>query len=655
MLCRAARPTVLSQTPATAAVFTLCMRQAHSLSAIHAGIRRSSKNESSMTYAERKAAREALPKPTYKIRKGKKDITEYPAKADPQSRRARFYDPESKFGKRSLVYKLKTGQLDEDVKDALVRETGKAPWKEKEAKTGAKKSDSKSASKFNKDLLDPADFHAAFAGGSSSEPAKSEKPERRTSAPSRDIRRAPRQGSFREPRRDSFREPRSEPRRDGFSREPREFRREPRRESFSREPREFRDDDNGFRKPREERTVEINEELRDAIDEPYPEPREPTRDSFRVSRSERREQRPERRDSFRDTRNSTRERRETDRTPRRELHRDIDGETPKSLSIPYTTAASQFLYGTSVVEAALQAARRKLYKLYIYAGANREKLAKDAAIQKLAQRNKVETVFVNEEGLKMMDKMSGSRPHNGYILEASPIPQPPVISLGEVVDAESGQGTTGYKVVLGHQSHEEALINGKSDFVSASSTTHKPLVVVVDQILDPGNLGAILRSVSFLGATAVAITKRESASLTPVALKASAGASESLTLFSVDHLPKFLQDSRENGWLVYAAVPRTSGSGNLQKHLDLHEIEEIDPLRKNPCILLLGSEGEGLPGQIKSKADYEVNIPNMSGGTVIDSLNVSVAAGLLTSAFMKGQVKSEFEQFKVQEEKSHLW
>ena len=99
MLCRAARPTVLSQTPAAAAAaVTLCIRQAHSLSAIHAGIRRSSKNESSMTYAERKAAREALPKPTYKIRKGKKDITEYPAKADPQTRRARFYDPESNFG-----------------------------------------------------------------------------------------------------------------------------------------------------------------------------------------------------------------------------------------------------------------------------------------------------------------------------------------------------------------------------------------------------------------------------------------------------------------------------------------------------------------------------------------------------------------------------
>lgn len=601
-----------------------------------------------MTYAERKAAREALPKPTFKIRKGKKDITAYPAKADPQSRRARFYDPESKFGKKSLVYKLKTGQLDDDVKELLVKETGKALWKDREAKSAGKKSDSKSGSKFNKDLLDPADFHAAFAGGSS-EPAKSNRPPRRAPAPSRDF--------GREPRRDSFRERRSEPRRDAFSRAPREFGREPRRENFSREPPEFRDDDNGFRKSREERTVELNEELRDSINEPYPEPTESRRDRFRVSRSERREQRPERRDSFRDTRSSGRERRETDRTPRRELFRsdDRDQETPKSLSIPYTTAASQFLYGTSVVEAALQAAKRKLYKLYIYAGANREKLAKDAAIQKLAQRNKVETVFVNEDGLKMMDKMSGSRPHNGYILEASPLPQPPVISLGEVVEAESGQGTKGYKVALGHQSHEEALINGKSDFVSASSTTHKPLVVVVDQVLDPGNLGAILRSVSFLGATAVAITKRESASLTPVALKASAGASESLTLFSVDHLPKFLQDSRENGWLVYAAVPRTSGSGNLQKHLDLHEIEEIDPLRKNPCVLLLGSEGEGLPGQIKSKADYEVNIPNMSGGTVIDSLNVSVAAGLLTSAFMKGQVKSEFEQFKVQEEKSHLW
>jgi 21S rRNA (GM2251-2'-O)-methyltransferase len=250
-----------------------------------------------------------------------------------------------------------------------------------------------------------------------------------------------------------------------------------------------------------------------------------------------------------------------------------------------------------------------------------------------------------------MDKMSGGRPHNGYILEASPIPQLPLKGLGQFEDSKE---RSGFKVELAHQSAEEAEINGTNDFIRTVPSSHKPLVIVLDQILDPQNLGAILRSVNFLGATAVAITKRNSATLTPVALKASAGASEAITLFSVDNLAPFLDNSKENGWKVYTAVPLTS-SGGKHRQISIYDVEEHDPLSKDPCILLLGGEGEGLSKQLKSKADFEVYIRNMSQTNLVDSLNVSVAAGLLTSSLLKGKAKAESEALEKKRETLSLF
>lgn len=322
------------------------------------------------------------------------------------------------------------------------------------------------------------------------------------------------------------------------------------------------------------------------------------------------------------------------------------------VSIPYTTAASQFLYGRSQIEAALHAARRQLYKLYVYGGANRQNLERDEEIERLARNKGVETVIVQEDGLKILDKMSNGRPHNGYILEASPLPQRPVSALGAVSAPDAGK--RGFHIVAAHQSAEDALVNGTQDFIPSSSQTHQPLVVVLDQILDPGNLGAILRSVSFLGASAVVTTKRNSATLTPVALKASSGAAESLTLLSVESMLPFLTDSRENGWKVYAAAPLMRRP-NSSRYVDVLEVEAKDPLARNPCILLIGNEGEGLAKSLKSKADYEVSIPNMAGSTLVDSLNVSVASALLCSSFMKGQEKQFVSSMKGQKEKVALF
>ncbi|KAK7737947.1 hypothetical protein SLS53_006325 [Cytospora paraplurivora] len=212
----------------------------------------------------------------------------------------------------------------------------------------------------------------------------------------------------------------------------------------------------------------------------------------------------------------------------------------------------------------------------------------------------------------------------------------PIKALGEFSEGE-GVGGPGFRVVPGHQSFEEVEVNGTSEFVPVDPSPRKPLVLVVDEVLDPGNLGAIIRTASFLGVTAVAVSKRNSAPVTPVVLKASAGAAETLPMFSIESVADFLTDSRENGWMVYAAVPPQGSSPRRQ--VDTLDVEKMDPLLKDPCIILVGNEGEGLSRALRRAADIEISIPNLSGSRVVDSLNVSVATGLLCSSFLKSKAK----------------
>ena len=301
------------------------------------------------------------------------------------------------------------------------------------------------------------------------------------------------------------------------------------------------------------------------------------------------------------------------------------------ISIPYTTSASEFLYGTSVVEAALNCKnlpRRKHYKLYIFNGEKRENVVRDADLERLARRSGVEVARVGSDWLPLLDKMSGSRPHNGYILETSPLPRLPVTSLGELTERDD---SSGFKVKVDYQSREDAAINGTSDFVRVKKTKgRKPLVLFLDSILDPGNLGNIIRTASFLGATAVAVSKNCTA-FSPIVLKASAGASENITLFTVNKPAGFIADSKVAGWKIFAAVaPSGSNASSVISTDDL-----ADPLSEDPCILMLGAEGEGLRMNLRSKADFQLSIRGSGQSHSVDSLNVSVATGILCNAFLK--------------------
>jgi 21S rRNA (GM2251-2'-O)-methyltransferase len=526
-----------------------------------------------MTYAERQQARKQLAdeRPAFKIRKGKKDITEYPDKAKPKSRQARFYDPDSPFGKKSLVYQLKTGKLREELKalegkdsdgssDSAFQRSGPRPdLRPMPSRSGSSlrgRPNTRSArrARDKMDVFDPVAELSRPAGSST--------------------------GTLRGER-DSFKN-RDTPRRD--------------RDASRRERDDFRDKDTPLRRRDSLKNRDAPIGGRDA----------PRRDTDRGSRDASTE----------------------DRVSKPRKDRD-------PISIPYTTAASQFLYGKSVVEAALRSSRRKLYHLYVSGGDQRHSAGDDTVIiKKLAERKHIPITIVPPENARLMAKMADSRPHNGFILEASPLPQPPLTALGPLPEDYATKPVV--PLELGHQSAEEAEINGTATSIPAPSASHKPLVVVLDRILDPGNLGNILRSVSFLGASAVAITRRGSADLTPVVLKASAGASETLNLFSITNLPEFLNASRANGWSTFAAVASGPNGAKQRRHMDLWDVQAQDPLKREPCVLLIGNEGEGLDRLVVKKADYEVNIPNLSGSSVVDSLNVGTAAALLCSAFLSG-------------------
>ncbi|OTA95099.1 hypothetical protein M434DRAFT_394154 [Hypoxylon sp. CO27-5] len=596
--------------------------RASSLSAIHRGLRNSEKArpQGFQKTSLNTAGSSRTSKPSFKIRKGKKDITDTGPKA--KSRRARFYDPDESFGKKSLVYQLKSGNLRDKLAGLSGR--GKPAPKEREGTlTRAqfmKDFESSPGKKFTsnqKNDRTPRSSTPARKTGLRERSAFSSRPTR-SSGESRsfDRRDSTKTGNF------------TRSTRDGLSGEPRSFDRRDSTKSGN-FTRSIRDGLSGRDGRREER-------------------------NFQSSRERQEERQEERQDQRQDQR-------QAERREERDDHDQISSRRVSSrdhgpVRIHRTTAASQFLYGQSVVEAALKETTRKLYKLYLYCGENRRDASRVTGLERKAEKAGVPvTKVMDSDGLRMMDKMSEGRPHNGCILEASPLPQLPVKSLGSVTE----EPTSGFNVTLAYQSSEEAQVNGTSNFIKTDlPPNRKPFVLLLDGIQDPGNLGAILRSAAFLGVNAVGITKGHSATLTSVALKASAGASEVIKLFSTDSILDFLTRSKEEGWLVYAAVAPTDRPRG-GKHVTLDRIDSYDPLSNSPTILVIGSEGEGLTGKTRRMADYEVSIPNQSGLTIVDSLNVSVATGILCSAFLKKQhAGGEFDKViepQDDESQSQLW
>mgnify|MGYP004618896835 FL=1 len=140
-----------------------------------------------------------------------------------------------------------------------------------------------------------------------------------------------------------------------------------------------------------------------------------------------------------------------------------------------------------------------------------------------------------------------------------------------------------------------------------------PLIVVCDEISDPHNLGAIIRTAECAGAHGVIIPKRRSAGLTSIVGKTSAGAVSYVPVARVPNIPALLEQLQKEGVWVFGTA--AEGTTTLYS-ADL----------KGPAAIVIGSEGEGMTRLVREKCDFLVSIP-MKGK--ISSLNASAAAAIL--------------------------
>ncbi len=177
--------------------------------------------------------------------------------------------------------------------------------------------------------------------------------------------------------------------------------------------------------------------------------------------------------------------------------------------------------------------------------------------------------------------------------------------LDQLSETKKHQGVIAIAAAYAYASVEEMLEN-------AREKGEAPFLFLLDNIEDPHNLGAMIRTANLCGAHGVIIPKRRAVGLTAAAAKASAGAINYTPVAKVTNLTNVMKELKKEGlWFVCADM-----DGTTMYDLDL----------KGPIGLVIGSEGEGVSRLVKDNCDLTASIP-MKGN--IDSLNASVAAGVL--------------------------
>ena len=230
-----------------------------------------------------------------------------------------------------------------------------------------------------------------------------------------------------------------------------------------------------------------------------------------------------------------------------------------------------YIYGINAVSEALKARGRA----FEWVGMAQER--HDLRLQRLIEDCRRLAVPVRFLQRTELDRMAGNAAHQGVVAVTS---AKQYSDLDDVVGAKRGQYS---------------------------------LVVVLDGVEDPHNLGAILRTADAAGADGIVIPERRAASVTGTVTKASAGASEHLPIAKVTNIARTVEELKErNIWTV---------------GLDERGSQTYDALDYNmDCALILGAEGKGLHDLVKRKCDFLVSIPMLGK---VSSLNVSVAAAVV--------------------------
>jgi 23S rRNA (guanosine2251-2'-O)-methyltransferase len=189
---------------------------------------------------------------------------------------------------------------------------------------------------------------------------------------------------------------------------------------------------------------------------------------------------------------------------------------------------------------------------------------------------------INELHSKEMFKMFGNEAtHQGIVLRTSKINQPKL-----------------------------------EDYIKKSKNYISDVVIILDQVTDPSNIGAILRSCALFNCNAVIVSNDNAPDITATMAKAASGALETIHYISVVNLSRTIIDFKKNNYWVYGF---DSNEKNKNKNLDLPK----------KCVLVFGSEGKGLRSLTKKECDALISIPTKTNINYnIDSLNVSNACSI---------------------------
>lgn len=233
---------------------------------------------------------------------------------------------------------------------------------------------------------------------------------------------------------------------------------------------------------------------------------------------------------------------------------------------------SIYLTGFHSIESLLKNSPERVLKVYI------QNTRKDKRIDKLTKLlliHKIEFSFTDKKNLNRIAK---DEAHQGVVSEAMPPP----------------------------------ILNEKSFLNSINVDSQKPLILILDSIQDPRNMGACLRSANAAGVSHVIINKDSSSPINTLVHKASAGAINSLQIFHVTNLSRTIKEMQKRGvWVIGI-------DGNAQTSIYSINLTEA-------IAIVAGSEGKGIRQLIKKNCDQIASIPMSEN---IESLNVSVATAI---------------------------
>ncbi len=221
-------------------------------------------------------------------------------------------------------------------------------------------------------------------------------------------------------------------------------------------------------------------------------------------------------------------------------------------------------------------------KLYILDG------CQDGSVNTIKREARRQDTIINYVTKERLDQLSSTGHHQGVIAQAA---------------------------AYSYATVEEML-------KAAEEKGEDPFLILLDDIEDPHNLGAIIRTANLAGAHGVIIPKRRAAGLTAVVARASAGAINYTPVAKVTNLNAVIRELKEKGlWFVCADM-----GGEMMYDLNL----------TGPIGLVIGNEGEGVSRLVREACDFTASVP-MKGN--IDSLNASVAAGVLAYEIVRQRMK----------------